>query len=719
MPLPVLIYLTVLLPLAGFGLLLALGKRMGEPLAGYVGTAFSCAAFATSIGAMVVWIYRGSTWGYQLGPHIESIKWLPIGHFAGQANPGFLDVSIYIDSLTIVMLAMVTFIAAGVHLFSIGYVRYDAKYPQFFRYLSLFLFAMNGLLVSGTLLQLLMFWELVGVCSYLLIGFWNERPVARHAAIKAFIINRIGDVGFIIGMAILVAHVGNTTLPDLWLMLGPTQTIFSPTLMTVVGVLLFCGAIGKSAQFPLHTWLPDAMAGPTPVSALIHAATMVAAGVFLLARIAPILTPDAHLFVIVIGTTTIAIGSLCALAQRDLKRVLAFSTMAQLGYMVLAIGVGSWVGASFHLLTHAFFKALLFLCAGMVIHAMHHETRLEKFGGLYKRLPVTAIAFAIGGLAMCGTPYFSGFYSKEMILAHAAAWTQVASSGGRSHLFQLALWVPVIGAYLTPIYLARAWMLTFAGRPRDRALFNHATEPGVMSFPLVLLSGMTIVAGYSWFPIQSMVEGAAKETQHYVQYFQPTADPLAATWPTLSSPTEVLIDAKEGIDVEQAERSPIERQVQAGYDRAGALTRWAWLAGIVLGVIVYARGFALTDRLCRFAPMGWIRSWLSHRMYFDDLYDLVFLGAIEMLSSGWTAVDQRVIDPAIDALVAGIVKLSRAAAWTDDRIVDGAVQSVGNVAWRGGGAVQLTQGGRVRVYVACAIGAIAIVSGGVVAALCF
>ncbi|MGN6506992.1 MAG: NADH-quinone oxidoreductase subunit L, partial [Tepidisphaeraceae bacterium] len=694
--------------------------RMGEPLAGYVGTAFSSAGFAAAVGAMVVWIYGGNGWGFQQGPWVETLRWLPIGNFPGQRDPGFLDVSLYVDSLTIVMLAMVTLVSTVVHLFSIGYMRDDARYACFFRYLSFFVFSMCGLLLAGTLLHLLVFWELVGLSSYLLIGFWHDRPAARTAAIKAFVTNRVGDVGFIIGMALIVAHVGNTTLADLWRLLdASTQTAMSPALLSVVGGLLFCGAIGKSAQFPLHTWLPDAMAGPTPVSALIHAATMVAAGVYLLARISPILTPDAHLFITVIGAVTIAIGTLCALAQRDLKRVLAFSTMAQLGYMVLAIGVGSWVGASFHLLTHAFFKGLLFLGAGMVIHAMHHETRFEKFGGLYKRLPVTAVTFAIGGLAMSGAPYLSGFYSKEMILAHAAAWTTLASTGGRGVFFQLVLWVPVLGAYITPIYLARAWMLTFAGKPRDRELFHHANEPGVMSFPLVLLAGMTIVAGYSWFPIQSMVESAAVETQHNVQATAPQINPMNATWPTLSSPTEVLFDARDGIDVKQAERSPIERQVQAGYERAAMLTKWSWLIGTLIGIVAYARGFALTDRMARFAPFREIRLWLRNRMFFDDLYDFVFVGSVELLSSLWIAIDARLLDPCIDGLTRATVALSRGVAWTDDRVVDGAVRGVAAIAWQGGRALRSSQGGRVRVDVACAIGAIAILSGGLVGALCF
>src|SRR5690606_38862965 len=292
---------------------------------------------------------------------------------------------------------------------------------------------------------LFIFWELVGVCSYLLIGFWYEKKSASNAAIKAFIANRVGDVGFLIGFGILFYHLGNVTLPNLWATLGSAGTLasgeaignFGYTLLTVMGIGLFFGAIGKSAQFPLHVWLPDAMEGPTPVSALIHAATMVAAGVYLCGRIFPILTPDAKLFIAVIGVTTLTMASLIAIVQSDIKRVLAYSTVSQLGYMILAIGVGSWVGGLFHLITHAFFKALLFLGSGSVIHAAHHEQELPQYGGLVRKIPVTAITFLVGVLAIAGTPLLSAYFSKDLILAHAAASALLADHGGRSPMYWL------------------------------------------------------------------------------------------------------------------------------------------------------------------------------------------------------------------------------------------------------------------------------------------
>jgi proton-translocating NADH-quinone oxidoreductase chain L len=394
---------------------------MGNPLAGLVGTFFVAGSFVCSLVAMIVWlsldVAEGRAYGFGGQPVLLRFDWVPVGKWI--SNNGYLQLGIYVDSLTIVMFAMITLVAALVHVFSLGYMAEDKRFPRFYTYLSLFCFSMLGLVLGGTLLQLLIFWELVGLCSYLLIGFWYEQRSASNAAIKAFVTNRIGDVGFIIGLGLLFFHLGNVTLPDVWGALGNAgearagQVLILPgekgadgadlsgtlqsaeapfvgyrhmttAMLTLTGVGLFFGAVGKSAQFPLHVWLPDAMEGPTPVSALIHAATMVAAGVYLVGRIFPILTPDAKLFIAIVGCVTLTIGALIAMAQTDLKRVLAYSTVSQLGLMMLAMGIGSWVGALFHLVTHGFFKALLFLASGSVIHAAGHEQELTEFGGLWR-----------------------------------------------------------------------------------------------------------------------------------------------------------------------------------------------------------------------------------------------------------------------------------------------------------------------------------------------
>src|SRR5215216_6463143 len=415
MPTPALLLaIATLLPLASFVVLVFIGRRMGTPLAGWFATAAIAASFVCSVGALAAW-YRGGDmpvkWGIDQHPISQTLKWIPVGTDSNpggitQEHPGWLDVGVYVDSLTVLMFLMITLVATLVHIFSIGYMREDKRFPRFFTYLGLFCFSMLGLVLGGTLLQLFIFWELVGLCSYLLIGFWYEKKAASNAAIKAFVVNRVGDFGFLIGFGILFYFVGNATLPHTWVALGDAGrggpvalsngVVISAGLLTVMGIGLFFGAVGKSAQFPLHVWLPGAMEGPTPVSALIHAATMVAAGVYLVGRIFPILTPDAKLYIAITGCVTLTMGALIALAQTDIKRVLAWSTVSQLGYMMLALGVGSWVGALFHLITHAFFKSLLFLGAGSVIRAANHEQEMTEFGGLWRKIPYTAITFAVG-----------------------------------------------------------------------------------------------------------------------------------------------------------------------------------------------------------------------------------------------------------------------------------------------------------------------------------
>jgi NADH-quinone oxidoreductase subunit L len=408
-----LLLIATVLPLASFAVLLFVAKRMGNPLAGYFGTAAIGGSFLCSVAATFLWL-SGSHAG--ASPINLPFAWIPIGESPEQRHPGFLDLGLYVDSLTVLMFFMITLVATLVHLFSIGYMAEDKRYPRFFTYLALFCFSMLGLVIGGTIMQLFVFWELVGLCSYLLIGFWYEKKSASNAAIKAFVVNRVGDFGFLIGFGILFYHLGNATLPDVWRLLGeagtgvdnislPNGMQFWGPLLTVMGVGLFFGAVGKSAQFPLHVWLPDAMEGPTPVSALIHAATMVAAGVYLVGRIFPILTPDAKLFIAITGCVTLTMAALIAIAQSDIKKVLAYSTLSQLGYMILAMGVGSWMGGLFHLITHAFFKALLFLGSGSVIHAAHHEQELPQYGGLLRKIPVTGFTFLIAVLAIAGTGF--------------------------------------------------------------------------------------------------------------------------------------------------------------------------------------------------------------------------------------------------------------------------------------------------------------------------
>src|SRR6267142_984624 len=509
----VLLIIATVLPLVSFTVLVFVGKRMGKPLAGVVATSVIGLSFLCSILAMITWAQGGkytpvgesAEIKYGMGelPINLPLNWVPAGYSAG--NTMFLKVGVYVDSLTIVMFAMITLVATLIHVFSIGYMRDDKRFPRFFTYLSLFCFSMLGLVIGGTALQLFIFWELVGLCSYLLIGFWYEKKSASNAAIKAFVTNRVGDFGFLIGLGILFYHLGNVTLPDVWNVLEmgrmtatgiqmPSGVWFGPTLLTVMGIGLFFGAVGKSAQFPLHVWLPDAMEGPTPVSALIHAATMVAAGVYLVGRIFPILTPDARLFIAIIGLVTLTMAALIAIAQSDIKKVLAYSTLSQLGYMILAMGIGSWIGGLFHLITHAFFKALLFLGSGSVIHAAHHEQEMHQYGGLMRKIPVTAITFAIAVLAIAGTPFLSAYYSKDMILAHAGGYAGLGAAAGHKS-YWLFFIIPSCIAVVTAFYMTRCWLLTFWGRPRNQHLYEHAHEAPLLYIPLILLAIPSIIGG--------------------------------------------------------------------------------------------------------------------------------------------------------------------------------------------------------------------------------
>ncbi len=722
MPLPALLLLIATgLPLTAFVLLLFLGKRLGAPLAGYVATAFIGASFVCTILAMISWYGAGTyldrDWGFQRGPINLPIRWLPVGTSGvDQSNPGYLDVGIFIDSFTIAMFSMITLIAALVHLFSIGYMRDDNRYPRFFTYLGLFCFSMLALVLSGTLLQIFIFWELVGLCSYLMIGFWFEKKSATNAAIKAFVTNRIGDVGFLVGMGILVMRLGNLTLVHLWTLLGsagsgqpialPDGTVFSVTLLTVTGVALFCGAIGKSAQFPLHVWIPDAMEGPTPVSALIHAATMVVAGVYLMGRIFPILTPDAKLFIAIVGVITLTMSALIAVAQTDIKKVLAYSTISQLGYMMLALGVGSWVGGLFHLITHAFFKALLFLCAGSVIHAAGHEQEMPEFGGLLYKIPVTAITFLIGVLAISGVGYasvgFSGYYSKEMILSQSAAFAALAHQLNRPSAYQLLFTLPALVAFLTPFYMARCWMLTFWGKPRDPRIHSNAREAPIMAGPLIVLAVLAVISG-RFMNVQDLLEGSLQENTAYCRQFNPVFAGFSSVWPTAST-DQSPIEARDVIPLNAAQFVQVHgRQIVQHFPGP-----WGFLLGLAFAFLIYFRGLHLANSLTRFPPLSWLRIWLHERMFFDELYFSVFVGFTVGLSTFCAWIDHFLIDGLAAAVAAMIRQLSALIAWTDRIVIDGLFNGVAALAADFGAAVRLSESGRIRFYVTLLISAVAI-----------
>ena len=421
---------------------------------------------------------------------------------------GMLDIHIgfSIDRLTAVMLLLVTTVSSLVHVYTIGYMHKDPGYARFFSYIALFTFSMLMLVMADNLLQLFIFWEAVGLCSYLLIGHWYDRPAACAAATKAFIVNRVGDFGFMLGLLLVWYSFGSLDYSEIFArahesagdvmnVLGPFGGTWDVSVLTLICLLLFTGAIGKSAQVPLHVWLPDAMEGPTPISALIHAATMVTAGVFMVARLAPLynLSPTAMIVVALTGGLTMVVGATIALTQTDIKRVVAYSTVSQLGYMIMACGLGAYASGMYHLLTHGAFKALLFLGCGSVIIALHHEQDMRRMGGLKDKLPITYWTFVVGSLALAGFPLTSGFFSKDALLV--SAW----SSGS---LGQFLTVLGLMTALMTAFYSFRLVFVTFWGPSHvDPHHADHIHEPSqTMTMPLIVLAVLSIVTGYLGIP---------------------------------------------------------------------------------------------------------------------------------------------------------------------------------------------------------------------------
>ena len=474
-------WLIPLMPLAAFAVNGLFGRAYLKKRTGLI-------ANAGVLGALVVSVALFITQLDQAEPETVSLwTWAVSGDFA-------LDVTLRVDALTLVMLLVVTSVSFMVHVYSLGYMKDDPGFWRFFTYLPLFVFAMIMLVMANNLLVLFVFWEAVGLCSYLLIGFWFERQSASAAAIKAFLTNRIGDVGFLIGL-LLAWYVFGTLDYDGIFALAPTIAATKPGMLTLICLLLFVGAMGKSAQFPLHVWLPDAMEGPTPVSALIHAATMVTAGVYMVARFNPlyVLTPSAMVVVALVGAFTALFAATIGLAQNDIKRVLAFSTVSQLGLMFMALGVGAFAAAIFHLATHAFFKGLLFLGSGSVIHGTDEEQDMQRMGGLFGKMPITGSTYIVGGLALSGIIPLAGFWSKDELLGATLL------AGGIGYLLYA---LGALASLLTAVYTFRMIFLTFFGKTRmESERYAHVHEsPRVMTVPLIVLAAGAALAGFVGVP---------------------------------------------------------------------------------------------------------------------------------------------------------------------------------------------------------------------------
>ncbi len=539
------------------------------------------------------------------------------------------EVGFLIDALTAMMMLVVTFVSLMVHIYTIGYMHDDPGYQRFFSYISLFTFSMLMLVMSNNFLQLFFGWEAVGLVSYLLIGFWYTKETAIYANLKAFLVNRVGDFGFILGIGLVLANFGSLDYATVFAkapsLAKETITLWPGApwmLMTVIGILLFIGAMGKSAQFPLHVWLPDSMEGPTPISALIHAATMVTAGIFMVARMSPLfeLSDVALSFIMVIGAITALFMGFLGIVQNDIKRVVAYSTLSQLGYMTVALGASAYSVAVFHLMTHAFFKALLFLAAGSVIIAMHHNQDIRYMGGLKKYMPITWITSLIGSLALIGTPFLSGFYSKETII-EAVKLSHLPGSG-------FAYVAVLLGVFITAYYSFRMYFLVFHGKERFHQGHAHGNEPDahhghggtphetpwVVTGPLLALALPSLAIGY--MIIEPMLFG---------DYF--------------------------GSAIYVADRHPVMHELNLHFHGAAAmglhavmtLPFWLAVAGVGLSAFFYLKRPDIPAAIAQ--RFKFLHRLLLNKYWFDELYGWLFAKGARVLGGAlWRRGDQNVID---------------------------------------------------------------------------
>ncbi|MFT5795673.1 MAG: NADH-quinone oxidoreductase subunit L [Ulvibacter sp.] len=546
--------------------------------------------------------------------NIHIVNWMSIGTFSA-------DWSLKIDSLSSVMLIVVTYVSSLVHIYSAGYMKGDKSIPRFMSYLSLFTFFMLILVTADNFLQLFVGWEGVGLASYLLIGFYHHKLSANLASMKAFIVNRVSDFGFVLGIALLFLSFGSVEFSQIFSALSesPEQNIiiWGLTSIDIIAILLFIGAMGKSAQIILHVWLADAMEGPTPVSALIHAATMVTAGVFLIARCSPIFENSqiALNFITIIGATTAIFAATIALTQNDIKKIIAYSTCSQLGYMFFACGVGAYSAGIFHLFTHAFFKALLFLGAGAVIYALHHEQDIRKMGGIAKKLPITTAVMWIGSLALVGLPPFAGFYSKDMILE--AAYMSNSSFG------PYAFYMGILAAFLTAFYSWRLLFVVFHGKTNMKEKdFNHVTEvPKVMSIPLILLAIASVAVGFIGYKFWGMV---SEEGNFF---------------------SNAIFLAEDNNILEEAHHAPLFIKL---------LPVIVSILAILLAYLFYIAQPKLPKILAEKCKI--LHKISFNKYYFDEIYDIIFVKTIQKLSLRcWKFWDSKIID-GVPNLLASICK---------------------------------------------------------------
>ena len=666
------------LPLIGFIIAIFFGKKVKytyvlEVLT--VGAAFILSAFLA---------YEKLT-NFVDREIISEFTWINIGSVS-------IQLGMLLDNISVIMIFTVTLVSLVVHVYSVAYMKGDKLYGRYFAYLGLFTFSMTGIVFTHNFLMMYIFWELVGLSSYLLIGFWFEKKSASDAGKKAFIVNRIGDIGMFLGILILFLTYNTFSFDTIFSQIsGGVLPFGTEAGLTIAGLLIFCGAIGKSAQFPLHVWLPDAMEGPTPVSALIHAATMVAAGVYLVARVFTMLTGDALLIIAIIGGLSAFIPATIALTQNDIKKVLAYSTISQLGYMIMSLGVGAYVFAFLHLITHAFFKACLFLGSGSVIQAMHHEQDITKMGGLRKKLPFTYVTFLVASLALSGIPLTSGFLSKDGILAGTTAFASLTGH-----------WLlPIEGfsvALLTAFYMFRLIILTFHSAPVDQHKYENAHEsPKLMVIPLIVLSALSL---FIWFTPNPL---------------NPDAGAFLSEWiktPEISVPENARYDfmnsavAGESSHHEIIYSEEYTEALHGAHVPAMIISLIMALSGIGLAFLFYQYKKVNVDKLAeKFKPLYKLS---YNKWYFDEIYQASFVAGTIGLSRLLAWFDNKIIDGIVNGSATVTKWFSNFSGTFDNVIVDGIVNFVAYFSGILGLVFRKFQTGKVQTYIVFVIFSIVI-----------
>ncbi len=677
--------LILFLPLLGFTVVVLLGKKFPKLYLFEVG--IISVAFILSLVVMF------NKLAYFPQDIIASFTWITMGD---APNPGSssIELGIKIDNITVLMLFVVNLISMLVHIFSIEYMHGDKRYTRYFSYLGIFTFSMLGIVLTHNLLMMYIFWELVGLSSYLLIGFWFEKKSASDASKKAFIVNRIGDIGMFLGILILFANYHTFTFDSIYAQMAAGNMPFgSSAWLTAAGILIFMGAVGKSAQFPLHVWLPDAMEGPTPVSALIHAATMVAAGVYLVTRIFVMLTADAMLVIAIVGAVTSLVAATIALTQNDIKKVLAYSTVSQLGYMVMALGVGAYAFAFFHLVTHAFFKACMFLGSGSVIHSMHHEQDIRNMGGLKKKMPYTYYTFLISTLAISGIPLTSGFLSKDGILAGTLAFGKLTGH-----------WlIPIIGftvAALTAFYMFRLVILTFHGEARDHHKFDHAHEsPKLMVAPLVILAGLSIFIWYTPNPIS------------------PANGWVLQSW--IRTPAQVIPNETRFefmVPSTEEAKKEVHGEITHSVEYTEAM-HWAHYPAMFLSLIVAGLGILVAFMFFQWKKLNAdklaeklkpLYNFSLNKWYLDEIYDATAVNGTLGTGKGLSWFDQKVVDGAVNGSAWVTQIVSKVSGLFDTYVVDGLVNFTAFFSGFVGFSFKKLQTGKVQTYLVFVVFAVII-----------